>query len=89
MKRQTYYVPPIEDGIPVPTKRAQPRYPLRVRPGELRRLARQMKPGQSVILPVGSITKFRQLVKAEQGLDTVTATRGAARQRVWVIEARP
>jgi len=87
------YVPKVEKGIIMPN-RSPTVYTRKIAAGELRRIAEQIKPGtmakrgrdgESVVLPVGSIGKFKQMVKA-RGLQTV-CFRGQSETeaRVWVI----
>jgi len=84
MKKIEEYVPLIEDGIPIP-KRIRTVYTRKIVAGELMRIAEQIKPGQSVVLPAGSIGKFRRIVKS-RGLHTVCYIgQSDPEARVWVI----
>lgn len=81
------YVPVVEDGIPIPEDPV-PKSSKKINSGEMLRIAATIKPGQSVLLPRGSTTKFSDAVKS-RGLSTImrtaTAT-GKEEMRVWVIE---
>ena len=82
-KKLEEYVPVIEDGIPIPEPPAT-RYTRKIIGGELMRIAEQIKPGQSVILPAGSIGKFKKIVKS-RGLHTVCFIgQSDTEARVWV-----
>jgi len=85
MKKVDQYIPQIEDGIPIP---AAPKtvYTRKIVGGELKRIAEQIKPEQSVVLPVGSIGKFKRIVKS-RGLKTVClVSQTDTEARVWVTE---
>jgi hypothetical protein len=88
------YIPQIEDGIPIPERPATV-YPRKIVGGELMRIAEQIKPGtiakraadgQSVVLPAGSIGKFKKIVKS-RGLKTVFfISQSDTEARVWVVK---
>jgi hypothetical protein len=80
------YVPKIEDSIPIPDDPV-PTYYKKARPGEIIRIAEIIKPGQSVRLPSGSVTKFRKLIQG-RGFDIVMRGVGAMKSemRVWVVK---
>lgn len=85
MKKVEQYVPEMEDGIPIP---APPKtaYTRKIVAGELKRIGEQIKPGQSVVLPVGSIGKFKKIVSS-RGLGTVCLLgQTDTEARVWVKE---
>jgi hypothetical protein len=90
------YVPAIEDGVVIPEPAATV-YTRKIVDGELQRIANQIKPGQSVVLPAGSAGKFRKIVK-DRGLETFsksvlrgrskipyTYTETDGEARVWVL----
>ena len=87
------YVPRIEDGIPIPDPQDTV-YTRKIVSGELVRIAEKIKPGtlakravdgQSVVLPVGSIGKFKRIVQS-RGLKTVCFVRQSDTEaRVWVV----
>jgi hypothetical protein len=84
MRKTEEYVPLVEDGIPIP-KRAKAVYTKKIVEGELMRIADQIRPGQSVVLPGGSIGKFKRRVHTR---DLKTVSRRAstgAEGRVWVL----
>jgi hypothetical protein len=84
MRRVEEYVPKIEDGIPIPEP-APTVYTRKIAAGELIRTAEQIEPGQSVVLPVGSIGKFRKIVKGRD-LETVCRVgQSDTEARVWVV----
>jgi hypothetical protein len=88
------YVPLIEDGIPIPEPPATV-YTRKIVGGELMRIAEKIKPGtiakravdgQSVVLPAGSIGKFKKIVKS-RGLKTVCfISQSDTEARVWVVK---
>jgi hypothetical protein len=90
------YVPTIEDDVPIP-EHAATVYNRKIVDGELQRIANQIKPGQSVVLPGGSLSKFRKIVK-DRRLKTFSraVSRGGSKMaytytntdgeaRVWVL----
>ncbi len=78
------YIPKVQDDIPVP-QRSRNAYTKKMVDGELLRIAREMKPGQSVVLPAGSIGKFKAAVKLRD-LKTVCFIRQCDDEaRVWVV----
>jgi hypothetical protein len=83
------YVPNIEDDIAIPADPV-PTYSKKIRSGEMIRIAQIIRPGQSVVLPSGSVTKFRKLIWS-RGFDTVMRGMpgGEPEMRVWVIKASP
>jgi hypothetical protein len=92
--RVEHYVPTIEDGIPIP-ERAATVYTRKIFDGELQRIASQIKPGQSVVLPAGSLSKFRKIVE-ESGFKTfcktvsrngskITYMNNDGEARVWIL----
>ena len=84
MKKLTEYVPVIEDGIPIPEP-VPTVYTRKIVAGELTRIGGQIKPGQSAVLPVGSIGKFKGIVKS-RGLRTHCAVgQTDTEARVWVL----
>ena len=84
MRKTEEYVPKIEDGIPIP-KRATAVYTKKIADGELIRITEQIKPGQSVVLPVGSIGKFKKLIEG-RGLKTVSQrAQSDSEGRVWAL----
>jgi hypothetical protein len=84
MKKVEQYVPQIEDGIPIP-ERLKTAYTRKIVAGELLRIASEIKPTQSVVLPVGSIGKFKKIVKS-RGFETVCPVdQTATEARVWVV----
>jgi hypothetical protein len=83
-KRVEIYVPEIEDDIPIPVHDPTV-YTKKIVAGELIRIAEKINPGQSVVLPVGSIGKFKRIVKS-RGLKTVSFVRQTDTDaRVWVV----
>ncbi|MGB7718751.1 MAG: hypothetical protein WBL65_02555, partial [Bryobacteraceae bacterium] len=71
-------------GIPIP-KRATAVYTKKIADGELIRITEQIKPGQSVVLPVGSIGKFKKLIEG-RGLKTVSQrAQSDSEGRVWAL----
>ena len=85
MKKVELYVPKIEDGIPLPTA-PKTAYHRKIVAGELKRIGEQIKPMQSVVLPVGSIGKFKKIVES-RGLKTYCqAGQTDTEARVWVTE---
>jgi hypothetical protein len=88
------YIPQIENGIPIPEPPATV-YPRKIVGGELMRIAEKIKPGtiakravdgQSVVLPAGSIGKFKKIVKS-RGLKTVCfISQSDTEARVWVVK---
>jgi hypothetical protein len=84
MKKIEWYVPPIEDGIPIP-KHVPTVYTRKIVAGELMRIAEKIKPGQSVVLPAGSIGKFKKIVKSRGLLTVCYIGQSDPEARVWVI----
>jgi hypothetical protein len=88
------YIPQIENGIPIPEPPTTV-YPRKIVGGELMRIAEKIKPGtiakravdgQSVVLPAGSIGKFKKIVKS-RGLKTVCfISQSDTEARVWVVK---
>jgi hypothetical protein len=88
------YVPKIESGKAIP-ERAPTVYTRKIASGELMRIAERIKPGtiarrgldgQSVVLPAGSIGKFKKMV-ASRGLKTVCLIgQSDTEARVWVVK---
>jgi hypothetical protein len=84
MKKVEQYVPKIEDDVPIPP-RLKTTYTRKIVDGELLRIAKEMRPTQSVVIPVGSIGKFRNVVKG-RGLETVCQVdQTATEARIWVV----
>ena len=83
MKKVEDYVPLIEDGIPIP-ERNPTVYTRKIVAGELIRIAEQIKAGQSVVLPAGSIGKFKQIVKSRGLLTVCYIGKSDTEARVWV-----
>ena len=84
MTKVEWYIPIIEDGVPLPEPNPTA-YTRKIVAGELIKIAEQIKPGQSVILPVGSIGKFKAIVKS-RGLAIVQRSgQTDAETRIWVI----
>jgi hypothetical protein len=84
MSKVEQYTPAVQDDIPIP-QRSKNAYTKKMVDGELLRIAREMKPGQSVILPAGSIGKFKKAVKL-RNLKTVCFIRQCDDEaRVWVV----
>lgn len=84
MKKVEDYVPLIEDGIPVP-ERIPTVYTRKIVAGELMRIGEQIRPGQSVVLPAGSIGKFRKIVKSRGLLTVCFIGQSDTEARVWVM----
>jgi hypothetical protein len=81
------YVPKIEDGVPMPEPEATV-YTRKIAGGELIRIAEKIKPKQSVVLPAGSIGKFKKIVKS-RGLETVCFIgQSDTEARVWVVKTK-
>ena len=81
------YVPVIEQGIPIPPRKAAV-YKKKIPNGVLIQLAERIKPTESVQLPVGSMGKFRTLLKA-RGLQTVSQQgQDDTVGRIWVLPRR-
>jgi hypothetical protein len=81
------YVPVIEQGIPIPP-RAAAVYKKKIPNGVLSDLAERIKPTESVQLPVGSMGKFRTLLKA-RGFQTVSQYgQDETVGRIWVLPGR-
>jgi hypothetical protein len=87
-KRKTEsYVPVIEQGIPIPP-RTIAAYKKKIPDGVLIELAERIRPTESVQLPVGSMGKFRTLLKA-RGLQAVSQSgQGETVGRIWVLPRR-
>jgi hypothetical protein len=84
MKKVEEYVPKIEDDIPIP-ERTTTVYTRKIVAGELIRIAEKIKPAQSVVLPAGSIGKFRKIVRS-RGLKTICFIgQSDTEARVWVV----
>jgi hypothetical protein len=84
MSKVEQYTPEVRDDIPIP-RRSKNAYTKKMVDGDLLRIAREMKPGQSVVLPAGSIGKFRKAVKL-RNLKTVCFIRQCDDEaRVWVV----
>jgi hypothetical protein len=78
------YVPKIEDGIPIPEP-VPTVYRKKIVDGELIRIAEQIRPSQSVVLPVGSLGKFKKIIES-RGFRTVCRSgQTDTEARVWVV----
>jgi hypothetical protein len=88
------YIPTIDDGVPIPERSATV-YTRKIAGGELIRIAERIKPGmlanrgvdgQSVVLPAGSIGKFKKIVE-KRGFRTLCyISQSDTEARVWVIK---
>jgi hypothetical protein len=87
-KRKTEpYVPVIEHGIPIPPRTAAV-YKKKIPNGVLSELAGRIRPTESVQLPVGSMGKFRTLLKV-RGFQTVSQHgQDETVGRIWVLPGR-
>ena len=84
MRKVEQYVPVVEDDIPIPEP-PQTVHTRRIVAGELMRIGEQIRAGQSVVLPAGSIGKFKKLVEA-RGLSTVCyISQTDTDARVWAF----
>jgi hypothetical protein len=78
------YVPKIEDCVAMPG-RALTVYTRKIAGGQLIRIAEQIKPSQSVVLPAGSIGRFKKIVRS-RGLETrCFIGQSDTEARVWVV----
>lgn len=82
-QKTTPYRLTIDSNIPIPTKTAT-RYDRKLESSDLERVARQMKKGDSVVVPSGSKGKLVKML-AERGKKTATEQRELPDVRVWVI----